>query len=205
MKRMKDKRVNVGRPRDVSADEAILRAAMDLFSEYGFEGASIEQIAKRAGVARTTVYRRWSGSEDLIVHAIEHAKNFPNQLHEDLEKLPPDELVNLAVNFSSDTLTRPQFRKLAVRLIGSTPSHPALMSVYQRKYLRPRRQIMRRLLEGAQGRDLLPRNTDVEVWCDMFSGAMMYALLFRPEELSKKKVRAYVLRLFRQSGFIIPR
>ncbi len=52
-----------GRPRDAAADKAILRAALELFIEHGIEGASFEQIARRAGVARTTVYRRWSGRE----------------------------------------------------------------------------------------------------------------------------------------------
>ena len=55
-----------GRPRDPATDDAILRAGLALFIERGIEGASIEQIAKRAGVGKLTIYRRWPVKEDLI-------------------------------------------------------------------------------------------------------------------------------------------
>ncbi|MFC7110976.1 helix-turn-helix domain-containing protein [Nonomuraea rubra] len=60
-----------GRPRDPETDAAILRAALELFIERGVEGTSMEQIAKRAGVGKLTVYRRWSTKEDLIAQAVE--------------------------------------------------------------------------------------------------------------------------------------
>src|ERR1035438_7669841 len=95
IKTTKNKKASPGRPRDQLVDEAILRAALDLFGEFGIEGASIGQIANRAGVARTTIYRRWSSREDLLVNAIERTRNFPEQLMEGLEKMQPEESVNL--------------------------------------------------------------------------------------------------------------
>ena len=62
-----------GRPRNPVVDQAILRAALQLFIEHGVAGASIERIAKRAGVAKTSVYRRWSSREALLAQAIEAA------------------------------------------------------------------------------------------------------------------------------------
>jgi len=47
-------------------DQAILRAALELFIEHGVAGASIEKIAKRAGVGKTSIYRRWSSREALL-------------------------------------------------------------------------------------------------------------------------------------------
>jgi AcrR family transcriptional regulator len=52
-------------------DTAILRATFELFVERGIDGASIEQIAKRAGVGKLTVYRRWSSKEEVLAQAIE--------------------------------------------------------------------------------------------------------------------------------------
>src|ERR1035438_2033519 len=102
IKTTKNKKASPGRPRDQLVDEAILRAALDLFGEFGIEGASIGQIANRAGVARTTIYRRWSSREDLLVNAIERTRNFPEQLMEGLEKMQPDELVNLILDRSEE-------------------------------------------------------------------------------------------------------
>jgi AcrR family transcriptional regulator len=203
-KTRKDKRASRGRPRDQLADDAILRAALDLFSEYGMEGASIGQIANRAGVARTTIYRRWSSREDLLVNAIERTRNFPEQLVEGLEKMQPDELVNLILEAGVDALTRTQFRNLAARLIGCSPSHPALMSAYQSKYMQPRRLAFIRIFEKARAQGLLPQNTDVEILGDMITGTILYYLLFQPDERNEAKVRVYLSRLFQQAGFKIP-
>jgi len=204
IKTTKDKKASPGRPRDQLVDEAILRAALDLFSEYGIEGASIGQIASRAGVARTTIYRRWSSREDLLVNAIDRTRNFPEQLVEGLEKMQPDELVNLILEAGVDALTRTQFRNLAARFIGCSPSHPALMSAYQNKYMQPRRLAFIRVFEKARAQGLLPQNTDVEILADMITGTILYYLLFQPDERNHAKVRVYLLKLFQQAGFRIP-
>ena len=46
------------------------------------------------------------------------------------------------------TLTSPDYKKLAARLIGSVPNNPELMAVYWRDYLLPRRRLVRELLKG---------------------------------------------------------
>jgi AcrR family transcriptional regulator len=204
IKTTKGKKASPGRPRDQLVDEAVLRAALELFSEYGIEGASIGQIANRAGVARTTIYRRWSSREDLLVDAIERTRNFPEQLMEGLEKMQPAELVNLILDAGVDALTQTKFRNLAARLIGCSPSHPALMSAYQDKYLQPRRLAFIRIFEKAQAQGLLPQNTDVEILGDMITGTTLYYLLFQPNEQTETNIRVYLLRLFQQAGFKIP-
>ena len=59
-----------GRPRDPQADEAILRAARDLMSEGGLANLTVEGTAQRAGVAKTTVYRRYPTKLALAVAAV---------------------------------------------------------------------------------------------------------------------------------------
>ncbi|HEY3737579.1 MAG TPA: TetR/AcrR family transcriptional regulator [Jatrophihabitans sp.] len=59
-----------GRPRDEALGTAILDAAVDEFIDKGYAGLSMEGIAARAGVAKTTIYRRWPTMEDLAVAAV---------------------------------------------------------------------------------------------------------------------------------------
>ena len=59
-----------GRPRDESKDEAIIRAAQRLFMERGFSGVSMDAIAEAAGVAKATLYARFSDKEALLSAAI---------------------------------------------------------------------------------------------------------------------------------------
>ena len=59
-----------GRPRDPAADQAILDAARDVLARKGFTGTSMDEIARRAGVGKDTLYRRWSSKEDLVLHLL---------------------------------------------------------------------------------------------------------------------------------------
>lgn len=64
-----------GRPNAAEAERrhlAVLRCAADMFLDQGFGEASIEEIARRAGVAKRFIYARYKGKEELFVAAIEH-------------------------------------------------------------------------------------------------------------------------------------
>src|SRR5260221_2783180 len=58
-----------GRPRDQHADAKILKAAMCLLEQHGFRAVTLEGIAEEAGVARTTVYRRWPNKAAVVMDA----------------------------------------------------------------------------------------------------------------------------------------
>jgi len=47
-----------GRPPDPSLDPALRQAVQEVLAEHGWRGTTVERVAERAGVARTTVYRR---------------------------------------------------------------------------------------------------------------------------------------------------
>src|SRR3954451_25328604 len=60
-----------GRPRSERAEKAIIDATLDLLvEEAGVAGVTIEAVAARAGVGKTTIYRRWANKEALIVDAL---------------------------------------------------------------------------------------------------------------------------------------
>ena len=56
-----------GRPRDPRRREAILRAAIELVAEVGYDRMTVEALASRAGVSKPTIYRRWPGGKKEIV------------------------------------------------------------------------------------------------------------------------------------------
>ena len=61
-------------PASAEADDAILDAALDQFCEFGYDGLSVERVAAGAGVAKTTIYRRYPTKLDLVMAALERAK-----------------------------------------------------------------------------------------------------------------------------------
>jgi AcrR family transcriptional regulator len=61
-----------GRPLDPAADAAIVRAAAALLAREGFQRMTVPAVAEAAGVAKTTVYRRYRTTAELALAAIEH-------------------------------------------------------------------------------------------------------------------------------------
>jgi AcrR family transcriptional regulator len=61
---------NRGRPRDAEVDRRILLAARDLLLSKGYASLSIDEVAERAAIAKTTLYRRWPTKDHLILSVI---------------------------------------------------------------------------------------------------------------------------------------
>ncbi len=190
-----------GRPRDPSVDQAILRAALELFIEHGIDGASIEKIAKQAGVAKTSIYRRWTSREALLAQAIEVSRNATGYTIDLLERTSPPDLVKLLIE-ACEVIAKPEIRKLMARLIGSSPDYPKLIEIYSETYYLPRRRAFVRALERAQIAGLLAENIDLEMLADMLIGALTHRLLMSsPGENSVSELRDHMIKLLRQAGF----
>ncbi|SIQ66460.1 TetR/AcrR family transcriptional regulator [Solilutibacter tolerans] len=56
----------LGRPKDPAKRAAVLEAAQQLFSEQGFDGVSMDQIAQTAGVSKLTVYSHFGDKDGLL-------------------------------------------------------------------------------------------------------------------------------------------
>jgi Bacterial regulatory proteins, tetR family len=49
--------------------ESVLRATVELLTETGLGGLSVDEVARRSGVAKTTIYRHWPTRSDLVIDA----------------------------------------------------------------------------------------------------------------------------------------
>lgn len=192
-----------GRPRDPEADTAILEAALALFVERGFEGMSMDQVAKRAGVAKLTLYRRWRSKEQLVAQAMESARRpMPAEATvEEIERVGLARYVEQTLDAQVEMMTRPGFRAMIARLLGSTVSHPELLATSWKEYVTPRRQVTHVLLEHAKEAGRIPRGTDSEVLIDMIVGAVIYRLL-QPDPPDPERLRSYLEAVYRQAGLL---
>lgn len=190
-----------GRPRDRETDLAILRAGLELFIERGVEGASMEQIAKQAGVGKPSIYRRWSNKEELIAAAIETLVVDEVQWAsaEEVDAESPYALVEAAIDSAAAAVTAPQYRALVARVYGSAVSHPALMAAYWERYILPRRQVAARLIERAREAGTVAADLDVDVAIDMMAGAVAYRVL-QPDPPDIDEMRRYLRAVYRQIG-----
>lgn len=64
------KATRTGRPRSTAADAAILEATRASLVDLGWSKLTMGDVATRAEVAKTTLYRRWAGKNELVVDAV---------------------------------------------------------------------------------------------------------------------------------------
>jgi AcrR family transcriptional regulator len=126
--------------------EQILDACFDLLSDVGYARMSIDAVARRAGVTRPTVYRRWPSKEALAVAALERAQSGIDQLPE-----TEDAAADLVVHLRSlhQTLSRPNGMAIIGTMLAEEHTTPALLDGFRRHVVSPRRAPLRRLIGRA--------------------------------------------------------
>jgi AcrR family transcriptional regulator len=71
----------------VQPPNGVVGAALELFAQQGFEQTSVEQIAKAAGVSRSTFFRQFGGKEDVVFAdheaLIVQLRSFLDEPHDD--------------------------------------------------------------------------------------------------------------------------
>jgi len=190
----------LGRPRDPSVDDAVLKAAAALFFEHGVDGASIEQIAKRSGVTRATIYRRWSDREMLLADALVQMRQPPEGGPDILRHMEPAALVEFLKEQQLNVLTNPQAPKFSARLIGALPDHPRLAAIFRDRFIDPWLRAASHALERAREAGGLVYPGKTELLLELLSGAVTRRLLMRPGPPDSRKERAWVDAMFRQLG-----
>lgn len=79
-----------GRPKDLGKRAAILEAAKQMFTQGGFDGTSMDQIAAAAGVSKLTVYSHYGDKEALFVAVVKShcEQQLPSSLFETMPQVP---------------------------------------------------------------------------------------------------------------------
>ncbi|MFN6465712.1 MAG: TetR/AcrR family transcriptional regulator [Nostoc sp. DedVER02] len=184
-----NKQINApsGRPRSIHADQAILQATLDLLAEVGYESMSIEAIAARAGVGKTTIYRRYTSKEELVADAIE-------SLRDDLAIPDTNSFwgdMDILIENAAKKIDSPLGRQTLALIISTASSNPQFAEVYWTKYTKLRREALSKVLKRAKSRGEIHKDADIELVIDLLSGSLYYALIFKP---ITEPVEAYMRR-----------
>lgn len=183
-----------GRPRSTAADTAILAATRAALVELGWSKLTLGDVATRAGVAKTTLYRRWAGKNELVVDAVA-------ALFDELE-LPDrgslaDDIEGVVLQFAA-ILARPEAKSgLMAVLAESTRDEPLRERIRASIVDRQKRLV----LEGrarAQARGELPPEPDPETAAhtadlifDVVAGAVVHRTLVSAEPADEEWVRSF--------------
>ncbi|NVJ97837.1 MAG: TetR/AcrR family transcriptional regulator [Alphaproteobacteria bacterium] len=121
-----------GRPRDVEKNMAIIDAASMLFLEKGFDGTSMDEVAKRAGVSKQTVYSHFSSKEQLFAESIHITieKYFPDQALQGMQTHTLEtDLTAVAAKFATLLMSKDAMAMHRV-LVSAAPRGPQLATIF---------------------------------------------------------------------------
>jgi len=75
--------------------ESVLRVAVEVFNERGYDGTSMEDLSKRLGIAKSAIYHHISGKEELLRMALDRALDGWSEAAEQARRLDAPAVVRL--------------------------------------------------------------------------------------------------------------
>jgi AcrR family transcriptional regulator len=162
-----------GRPRSEEAHRAILAAVVELLAEHGLGGLTIEAVAARAGVGKTTIYRRWDTKNELVLEAMEQLR--PPGPPPDTGSLLGD--LDLLVAVQRERLEASQLPRVIPRVLGESLEDPDLHAQIVERAVGPIRGVLEAIVRRGIDRGELRRDLDVDTMVDVLHAIPVYKLL----------------------------
>ncbi|PWE09448.1 TetR family transcriptional regulator [Streptomyces sp. BSE7F] len=169
-----------GRPRSAAADTAILAATRQALVDLGWSKLTLSDVAVRAGVAKTTLYRRWAGKNELVVDAV--AELFDELTLPDRGSLAAD-IEGVVLQFAA-ILARPEARSGLMAVVAEATRDEALRERVRASIVDRQKRLVIAGRARAQERGELPRESDaersaraVDLIFDMVAGSVVHRTL----------------------------
>jgi len=173
--------------RSQRARQAVLDATADLVAEVGVERTTIDEIASRSGVAKTTIYRHFSSKQALVVEAVHACTHIP--VVTDTGSLR-DDLISC---FSGTTKASYDGRlgDMMLSLMDAAQRDPELGRLV-RAQTDQRRRFATEVIERAVSRGDLQADVDVDLLVTLVAGPLIYTKLVRRQRVTDELVAAVV-------------
>ncbi|MGW2640979.1 TetR/AcrR family transcriptional regulator [Streptomyces sp. NPDC001348] len=167
-----------GRPRSEAVEQAILESVMKLLEEgVSLAELSIERIARTAGVGKATIYRRWSGKEELFVDVVRAAE--PDDPELPGTSMRDDLVVLLEALRQRGLVSRSSAILHSVH--AQMKSSPKIWAAYHASVIAPRRETGLQVLRRGRLNGELRADVDLELANDLLVGPMLSRTVMRPD------------------------
>ena len=157
-------------PRIERSQAVIRRAALIELSEVGYGSFTIEAVAGRAGVGKSTIYRHWAGKPALVIDALERLNEQPRPESDDAS--PPERVERLVRHFAEVSVD-PVVSGCLVALIDAAERDPELRRLHHRYSAQRRQTLVTAIADGVAAGDFASQ-TDPELASLALIGAVLY-------------------------------
>ncbi len=185
----------LGRKRDHTRDPEILDAALEVLSEEGYDGMTVEMVATRAKAGKATLYRRWPSKSELVLDAVACMKSV------DLDQLPDTGTLrgDLVAMIKAPSIKDAEKKlRIMAGLVSLLEREPGLADAAHRTIVAPRVEVNRILFQRAIDRGEIARSVDIELLSNVSSAMANYRTLI----LRKPVDRDFLISII--DGVILP-
>jgi AcrR family transcriptional regulator len=167
--------------------QSVLDTTADLVAELGVERTTIDEVANRSGVAKTTIYRHFESKQALVVEAVHACTQIP--VVTDTGSLR-DDLISCFSGMSKASYEG-RLGDMMLSLMDAAQRDPELGRLV-RAQADQRRRFATRVIEQAVERGDLPADLDVDLIVTLLSGPLVYTKLVRRQRVTDELVASVV-------------
>ena len=167
--------------------QQVLYATADLIAEVGVERASIDEVANRSGVAKSTIYRHFASKPVLVVEAVHTCMSHP--ILTDTGSVR-DDLIGCFAGMTKASYEG-RLGDMMLSLMDAAQRDPELGRLV-RGMNEQKRRVAIDVVERAVARGELPADLDVDLFVTMLSGPLVYTKLVRRQRVTEQLVSSVV-------------
>ena len=179
-------------PRIVRSRRLVLESAVGVLAEAGYGAFTIDAVARRSGVARSTIYRQWPGRAELIDAALTTLNIQPEE-PVDTPSRARDAVRNLLEHLDVGLNEGPVAACLPA-LIEGAERDPAIRRLHHEQNERRRARLATAIGEATG------QPADADLLAHALAGAVMYARLMTDHRLNSKELDRLVAAVLGEPG-----
>ena len=162
----------------MSTKEKILDAALTLFAENGYDGTSVEQIAKAVGIKAPSLYKHYKGKEDILNALIDSAEVRYEEMfgsEKNIGKIPEsrEEFIRMTMERISFTMQDPIIRKTRMFLVQEQFRNKRTSEVTTRHQVDGIQGMFAKILEGMMGKGLVKEDDPALLSAELTAPAVL--------------------------------
>ena len=171
-----------GRHLDESRDPDIMRAALELLAESGYDRLTMEAVAARAKAGKATLYRRWRSKAELVVDAVSSWHGAAPTTVVDTGSLRGD----LRATFLTTLTELDDFQVGVISgLLTSLRHHPELAKVFEERFVEHKMRELKTVFTRARARGEVAGGHDIELLATVGPAILFHRLLLSGKPLTR--------------------
>ncbi|MDH5723346.1 MAG: TetR/AcrR family transcriptional regulator [Alphaproteobacteria bacterium] len=175
-----DLKARKGRPRSEKSRKAILNATNKLLLQTSVQELSIESIAKKAKVGKTTIYRWWPNKTAVVMEALASQPGLQSPMptannHREAIIMQLDKLIRLVDSHNGQTIAQ---------LFSEAQASSDSLKIFKDNLLEPLMDAMRYSIEEGQRNGEFRNDIDSTIVVDILCGPVFFRLMAHPKDLT---------------------